>query len=266
MDADEASRLSELARSLYEHRLAGSMEDALEMAKRMIQPDSGVKKSTEGMTNKMQRWQDHKSERPVGLEPSDNVGEALVFEIPEPRKVVFEGAKPETELVNMEPKPEPKVEKVEEVVIPPSKPEPKPSAGDLVGNELPVETLSVEEKMKVLGEALTKREVENEEVETPVDMDSEVQNIKLTHEGNEEKLKELTQDVDDFKKDLESNSNELDEIQKYLEDIEKMVGGSGDVIKKEEAGVKSAEIADKPATEHERSGREDSRDRSGSSD
>ncbi len=264
MQLNEVSKISELAKSLYQHRLVGSMEEAAKLAEQMI----GQDKSGEKMSA-----QSAEKEIPVNDQASDNSDDYPEIVSPDAPLESYDTAPLETDSTStpsdsdsldnspndvnadsgstplnddsLEQSEEPERHKEESVAT--SEQEP---ADEWL--ESP-ETITEEENEEELEDVSEETEGQKSKIPvqdvSPIDLSEELEGVKLTTEGAEHVLEDLGKEVKSLKEQLEANTKEFEEIKEYLKDIEAIAENSKDARKKEQAGLKTSEIADKPATE-----------------
>lgn len=125
-------------------------------------------------------------------------------------------------------------------------------AEKMISSEHPGESKGVEHltRKEQQHEERKKLEVtlDGEPAPTPDELEAEIEALKLSEEGSEKAFTELKEQVKELHEQLEENMKEFEEVKTYLKDIES-VADNEEVERKEEAGIKAAEIADKPMTD-----------------
>ena len=191
MHPADVAKLSELAKSLYQHRLVGSMDDAYEMAKKMM--------FTEHPGEKMSATTSPKEAREAMPQAAQ-----MVSSVPQaPQKPAPTSVSPA----------QPTNARLE--------PQPSPTAQTAHHDRTPRLT----------------------------ELEEEVHGAKLSEERTEHTMEHLGNEIKSLKEQLEANTKEFEEIKECMKDIEELAKQGKEAKKKEEAGIKIAQIADKPMTE-----------------
>ena len=180
MHPADVGKLSELAKSLYQHRLAGSMDDAFEMAKKMMLTD-------------------HPGEQMSAKAPASESSESALAE------------------------------------------------NTLQGSADP--GLSFEAAVPVLESSDGHDQEALDPPATLTELKADMHEAQGNQETTEKTMERLGNEIKSLKEQLAESTKEFDEIKEYLKDIEDLAKQGKEAKKKEETGVKIAEIADKPVTE-----------------
>lgn len=224
MQLNEVSKISELAKSLYQHRLVGSMEEAAKLAEQMIGQDkSGEKMSAQS------------AEKEIPADEDDDYPEIVPPEVNAP----LESDALETDSLKSNSLDSDTLDQVEG-------PEQLKEERTAQPEALADEWLDTEEEEETVSEETAPTKPADI---SPIDLSEELEGVKLTTEGAEHVLEDLGKEVKSLKEQLEANTKEFEEIREYLKDIEAIAANSKEAKKKEQAGLKTSEIADKPATE-----------------